>query len=75
MNYWYHILIIMLLFGTFSCSNNLKTTEYTLSGIPYEDNDSVSYGIIYPNSDVIFSGFAEATSPVINVDSTIAADK
>lgn len=66
MKYCIQILSIVLLLCTLSCSENNKSSEYALSGIPYEDSDNNTYGIIDYEGNSIVSGLEDATFPVIN---------
>lgn len=66
MKYSIQILSIVLLFSTLSCSENNKSSEYILSGIPYEDNDNNIYGILDSRGNSIVAGLDDATSFAIN---------
>lgn len=66
MKYCIPFLILNVLLSASSCSKNSHTTEYILLGLPYEDNDANTYGIIDSKGDIVVSGFEDATSPIIN---------
>lgn len=66
MKYCIPFLILIVLLSASSCSKNSHTTEYILSGLPYEDNDANTYGIIDSKGDIVVSGFEDATSPIMN---------
>lgn len=66
MNNRFQILATIILMSICSCSKQNSATEYSLSGIPFEDNDSSIYGLIDLKFNIIATGFEDAVSPVIN---------